>query len=105
MPPQKKTRLLASRSAGVTLTELEQSKAAVLSTLASTHSRRSYKHAIERFIHWYCSEPRLGFNRSVALRYRAFLEGSYSISSYGQSSSFIFPRSDVWQMRPLRVAG
>jgi hypothetical protein len=75
MPPQKKTRVLASRCAGVTLPALEQSKAAVLCTLASAHSRRSYEHAIEKFIDWYCSEPRLGFNRSVVLRYRAFLEG------------------------------
>ncbi len=75
MPAEKKTRALASRYAGVTIPELEQSKAAVLSTLASAHSRRSYKHAIEKFIGWYCSEPRLGFNRSVVLRYRAFLEG------------------------------
>jgi hypothetical protein len=75
MPPPKKTRVPASHSAGVTVPELEQSKAAVLSTLASAHSRRSYKHAIEQFIDWYCSEPRLGFNRSVVLRYRAFLEG------------------------------
>jgi integrase len=43
--------------------------------LASVHSRRSYKHAIEKFIDWYCSEPRLGFNRPVVLRYRSFLEG------------------------------
>ena len=75
MPSQKKTRLLASRCAGVTVPELEQSKASVLSTLASAHSRRSYKHAIEKFIAWYCSEPRLGFNRSVVLRYGAFPEG------------------------------
>jgi hypothetical protein len=33
------------------------------------------KHAIEKFIAWYCSEPRLGFNRSVMVRYRSFLEG------------------------------
>ena len=59
MPPPEKTRVLASRSAGVTVPELEQSKAAVLSTLASAHSRRSYKHAIEKFIDWYCSERRL----------------------------------------------
>ena len=26
------------------------------------------------FIGWYCSEPRLAFNRSVVLRYRFFLE-------------------------------
>src|SRR5271163_653264 len=75
MPSQKKTRVSASHFAGVTVPELEQSKAAVLSTLASAHSRRSYKHAIEKFIDWYCSEPRLGFNRSAVLRYRAFLEG------------------------------
>jgi site-specific recombinase XerD len=43
--------------------------------LASAHSRRSYKHAIEKFITGYCSEPRLGFNRSVVVRYRSFLEG------------------------------
>ena len=46
----------------------------MLNTLASAHSRRSYKHAIEKFIAWYCSEPRLGFNRSIVLRYRSFLE-------------------------------
>ncbi len=102
MPPQKKTRVLASRCAGVTIPELEQSKAAVLSTLASAHSRRSYKHAIEKFIDWYCSEPRLGFNRSVVLRYRAFLEG---LTLQQLRSIFIFPRSDVWQMRLRRAAG
>jgi integrase len=65
----------ASRCASLTVPELEQSKTAVLDTLPSAHSRRSYKHAIENFIAWYCSEPRLGFNRSVVLRYRPFLEG------------------------------
>src|SRR5712692_8340238 len=58
----------------LTIPELEQSKAAVLATLASVHSRRSYKHAIERFISWYCHEPRLAFNRSVVVQYRSFLE-------------------------------
>ena len=29
---------------------------------------------IEEFIGWYCSEPRLAFNRTVVLRYRFFLE-------------------------------
>jgi hypothetical protein len=69
------TPVLPGRCAVVIIPELEQSKAAVLSTLASAHSRRSHKHAIEKFVDWYCSEPRLGFNRSVVLRYRAFLEG------------------------------
>ena len=49
-------------SATATIPELQQSKTAVLNTLASKHSRRSYEYAIERFIAWYCSEPRLTFN-------------------------------------------
>ena len=57
-----------------TIPELQQSKTAVLNTLASRHSRRSYEYAIDRFIAWYCSEPRLEFNRSVVVRYRSFLE-------------------------------
>jgi integrase len=64
----------ATCPATVTIPELEQSKTAVLNTLASEHSRRSYEYAIERFIAWYCSEPRLTFNRSVVVRYRSFLE-------------------------------
>jgi hypothetical protein len=52
----------------------KQSKTAVLNTLASQPSRRSYGYAIDRFIAWYCSEPRLEFNRSVVVRYRSYLE-------------------------------
>jgi site-specific recombinase XerD len=69
-----------SRSAALTIPELEQSKASVLNTLASAHSRRVYEYAIERFIAWYCDEPRLAFNRSVVMRYRSFLE-SLSLSA------------------------
>jgi len=71
---KKQQRKSASRSATLTIPELEQSKAAVLNTLASAHTRRSYQYAIERFIAWYCGEPRLAFNRSVVVRYRSFLE-------------------------------
>jgi hypothetical protein len=45
-----------ARSEKLTIPELEQSKAVVLNTLASVHSRRSYAFAIDRFIGWYCSE-------------------------------------------------
>jgi Uncharacterized conserved protein (DUF2278) len=55
------------RSAALTIPELEHSKTAVLNTLASVHSRRSYAHAIDQFIAWYCSEPRLTFNRIVVV--------------------------------------
>jgi site-specific recombinase XerD len=80
MSPQKQPRKSVSCSASLTVPELEQSKTTVLNMLASAHSRRSYKNAIERFIAWYCSEPRLGFNRAVVLRYRSFLE-SLSLSA------------------------
>src|ERR1700724_3472396 len=56
------------------LPDLEQSKNAVLHSLSAASSQESYGHAIDEFIAWYCSEPRLAFNRSVVLRYRFFLE-------------------------------
>ncbi len=56
------------------LPDLEQSKNAVLNSLAAASSQESYGHAIDEFIGWYCSEPRLAFNRIVVLRYRFFLE-------------------------------
>ena len=77
---KKQQRKCVSRSTTLTIPELEQSKAAVLNTVASAHSQRSYKYAIERFIAWYCDEPRLAFNRSVVMRYRSFLE-SLSLSA------------------------
>jgi len=54
--------------------DLEQSKNAVLYSLGAASSQASYGHAIDEFIGWYCSEPRLAFNGTVVLRYRFFLE-------------------------------
>src|SRR6202453_5509718 len=56
------------------LPDLDYSKSAVLSSLPSLNSRRSYEHAIRDFIDWYCSEPRLAFNKTVVTRYRISLE-------------------------------
>lgn len=56
------------------LPDLEQSKTAVLNSLTSKSGQRSYDHAITDFVEWYCSEPRLAFNRSVVLPYRIHLE-------------------------------
>jgi len=56
------------------LPDLEQSKSAVLNSLTSPSSQRSYDHAIREFIDWYCSEPRLVFNKTVVTRYRISLE-------------------------------
>src|SRR5262249_37771511 len=63
------------------LPDLEQSKSAVLNSLASQSSQRSYDHAIREFIEWYCSEPRLTLNKTVVTRYRIFLEQAHYASS------------------------
>ncbi len=47
------------------LPDLDHAKSAVLNSLSSPHSRRNYKFAMEQFISWYCSEPRLALNRTV----------------------------------------
>ena len=56
------------------LPDLEQAKTAVLVSLQSPESERSYRHSIDEFVFWYCSEPRLSFNKAVVTRYRMHLE-------------------------------
>jgi site-specific recombinase XerD len=46
----------------------------VLGSLRSRESQRGYRHSIDEFITWYCSEPRLSFNKTVVTRYRIHLE-------------------------------
>jgi len=56
------------------LPDLEQAKSAVLASLTSASGQHTYDHAIREFVAWYCSGPRLAFNRTVVLRYRIHLE-------------------------------
>jgi len=56
------------------LLDLEHSKRTLLSTLGSPDSKRAYEFAIDHFVAWYCSEPRLAFSKTVVLRYRLELE-------------------------------
>src|SRR5260370_2076022 len=56
------------------LPDLEHAKAAVLNSLTSADAQRGYRQAIDEFVDWYCSDPRLAFNRIVVLRYRSHLE-------------------------------
>jgi hypothetical protein len=56
------------------LPDLDHCKRAVLNSLGSPASRRVYEYAIDQFTAWYCSEPRLAFNRIVVVRYRIYLE-------------------------------
>jgi site-specific recombinase XerC len=74
MARRKKTTKRLKGKTMLRLPDLEQSKNAVLNSLAAASSQQSYAHAIDEFIAWYCSEPRLAFNRTVVLRYRFFLE-------------------------------
>jgi hypothetical protein len=51
------------------LPDLDFAKSAVLNTLRSPESKRSYRFAIDDFVAWCCSEPRIAFNKTVVLRY------------------------------------
>src|SRR5271167_1433863 len=64
----------SKRRAALRLRDLDHSKSAILNSLGSPASRRAYEFAIDEFIAWYCSEPRLAFSRVVVTRYRLYLE-------------------------------
>jgi integrase len=72
--PKSKTRKKKTPKRVLALPDLEHVKTAVLNSLTSASGQRTYDHAIREFVTWYCSEPRLAFNRTVVLRYRIHLE-------------------------------
>src|SRR5579862_6576564 len=92
------------------LPDLEQSKSAVLNSLTSASSKRSYYYAIREFIDWYCSEPRLAFNRTLVTRYRITLEQHpYAPSTINLRLAAIcrlaYEASDCGLLSPDLVAG
>lgn len=50
------------------LPDLEHARTAVMNSLSNADAQRGYRHAIDEFVDWYCSEPRLAFSRVVVLR-------------------------------------
>jgi site-specific recombinase XerD len=70
-PPKKKHRVPKTI---LRLPDLDHAKATVLNSLTCPDAQRGYRHAIDEFVDWYCSEPRLAFNKTVVLRYRIHLE-------------------------------
>ena len=68
---RRKTLPFGASSASPILTKRE---ALCSIALRSPESQRSYRYAIDEFIGWYCSEPRLSFNKTVVTRYRIHLE-------------------------------
>src|SRR2546423_1488597 len=72
--PKSKSRKKNTPKRILAIPDLEHAKTAVLNSLTSASGQRTYEHAIREFVTWYCSEPRLAFNRTVVLRYRIHLE-------------------------------
>jgi len=92
------------------LPDLDHSKAAVLNSLRSPASRRAYEFALDEFIAWYCSEPRLAFNRVVVLRYRLSLEArGLAAASINQRLAAVrrlaYEASDCGLLSPELAAG
>jgi hypothetical protein len=77
------------------LPDLEHAENAVLNTLTSPDAQRGYRHAIDEFVDWYCSEPRLAFNRIVVLRYRSHLRIPPARTRHNQSAS--------WRRAPIGI--
>jgi integrase len=71
---RRKNKKLNSRKITLRLPDLDHAKLSVLNSLSSPRSRRNYRFAMDQFIVWYCSEPRLALNRAVVLRFRLYLE-------------------------------
>ena len=67
-PARSHTRKKKAPKRVLALPDLDHAKAAVLSSLTSQSGQRTYDHAIREFVAWYCSEPRLEFNRTGVLR-------------------------------------
>ena len=79
------------------LPDLDHCKSAVLNSLGSPASRRVYEYAVDQFIAWYCSEPRLAFNRIVVVRYRMYLESRVIWPPTPSTSSL--QRCAVWRTK------
>lgn len=79
------------------LPDLDLAKRSVLNSLGSPDSVRAYTLAIDDFIGWYCSEPRLAFSKHIVLRYRLDLE-SRNLSA--STINLRWRRFGGWHSRP-----
>ena len=68
----------------VRLPDREHAKAAVLNSLNSEDAKRGYRHAIDEFVDWYCSESRLAFNKIVV----ALISNQSTCTRLNQSASW-----------------
>src|ERR1700722_2219279 len=77
-----KEKTIAKKRAAITksilrLPDLEVAKTAVIKYPFLPRCSARLSHAIDEFVEWYCSEPRLSFSKTVALRYRMHLESRH----------------------------
>ena len=84
------------------LPDLEIAKSAVLNSLSCPDAQRGYRHAIDEFVDWYCSEPRLSFSKTVVVRYRMHLETRHLAP--GQSTSGLGPSAGWHTRRQIAVS-
>src|ERR1700730_1227185 len=74
--PHRKPKQRVAKSV-LRLPDLEIAKAAVINSLSCPDAQRGYRHAVDEFVDWYCSEPRLSFSKTVVVRYRMNLESRH----------------------------
>ena len=68
------------------LPDLDFAKRAVLNTLGSSDSKRAYEFAIDHFVAWYCSQPRLASAQARPVDCRASLRAGAG-SSAGRAAA------------------
>ncbi len=82
------------------LPDLEVAKSAVLNSLSCPEAQRGYRYAIDEFVDWYCSEPRLSFSKTVVLRYRMHLGSAEPSAANWSRFNFL---SGTFRCRPPSV--
>ena len=84
------------------LPDLEVAKSAVLNSLSCPDAQRGYRHAIDEFVDWYCSEPRLSFSKTVVVRTGCTWKPA--ISPQAQSISVSGPSAGWHTRRQIAVS-
>ncbi|MFZ1007207.1 MAG: hypothetical protein WAN65_10245 [Candidatus Sulfotelmatobacter sp.] len=85
------------------LPNLDHCKLAVLNSLGLSASRRVYEYAIDQFIAWYYSEPRLAFNRIVVGSLPDVLGIKMAGCKYHQPATL--PSGASYAFNPTKITG
>jgi hypothetical protein len=85
------------------LLDHEHAKTPVLNSLTSPDAQQGCRHAIDEFVAWYCSEPRMVFNRIVVLRYRFHLESRRLAYSLPNAAAFTDHNVTIRQQPPTNT--